>query len=321
MRSFKIIGKIALFLAIIVAVNGVLNYFIYPYTYTRIDVHNIETGAYDDIFVGSSHGKAAINPNVIDHNTGRRSVNVCMGGEYPIDAYYIVKEATRIHKPSRVIYELDPGYWVTKANEDTSYASVYHEMPISKVKAEYFISKISESDFRNTLFPWYMYRKDYKKAFEIAKMKQSDEYKNYDTTPLASDEQTYEGTGFMNIHRNDLPKTETNLSLWDAENINADSIKYFEKLMDFCADEGIELIVITAPIPNETYEKYEAEFRAANAYFNDYFADTGILYFDFNEEPLPGFDRSIEGFSDYEGHMYGDNADKFSALLCEYLKP
>jgi len=320
MRNFKRIGKGFICLAILLIINWTINFFIYPYTYTRVDVHNIESGQYDDLFLGSSHGKSAINPLVFDKVTGRKSTNFCMGGEYPIDAYYIAKETARNHKPTRIIYELDPGYWATTANEDTSYASVYNELSFSTVKLEYFSAKISESDFRNTLFPWYMYRKDFRNAFAIADAKMSPGYKIYDLAPFASTYQTYEREGFINIHRSSAPKTEDNLALWEEESLNESSLKYFEKLVAFCADEQIELIVITTPLPTETYEKYAKEFEDAHTFFTNYMASIDIPYYDFNKIDLPGFDKSLESFSDYEGHMFGDSAAIFSKLLATHLE-
>ena len=319
MRNFKILGKIILFFGIIIIINGGLNFLLYPYTYTRVDIHNIKTGEYDDIFLGSSHGKSAINPLVIDEVTNRKSTNLCMGGEYPIDVYHLAKEVARNHKPSRIIYELDPGYWVSDISEDTSYATFYNEMSPSMVKLEYFWAKMAGSDFRNTLFPWYMYRKEYKNAFTNARMKLGDGYKNYDLSTFTSTVQSYEPEGFINIHRIEAPKTEDNLILWNESELKADAVKYFNKLVDFCADEEIELMVIATPLPTETYEKYGLEFDAAHAYFTEYFEQMGIPYYNFNKIYLPGFDRSLESFSDYEGHMYGDAAAIFSKLLGEHL--
>ena len=34
---------------------------------------------------------------------------MCVGGEYEIDAYYIAKLIAEKQKPTRIIYEVDPG--------------------------------------------------------------------------------------------------------------------------------------------------------------------------------------------------------------------
>ena len=45
---------------------------------------------FDDIILGTSHGKMDIDPEVMEEKiTGRTGHNLCVGGEYGIDAYYL----------------------------------------------------------------------------------------------------------------------------------------------------------------------------------------------------------------------------------------
>lgn len=99
-----------LFIAVILCINEILVLALKPCTNFRNDMHKLETCQYDDLFVGTSHGKAGINPEVVDKITGEKSLNLCLGGEEVQDSYYIIKEACRVNKPKKIIYELDPGY-------------------------------------------------------------------------------------------------------------------------------------------------------------------------------------------------------------------
>ena len=111
MRNFKKWMLPLLFVAVFVGINELLNYVLYPYTYTRADVHHLAASEYEDVLVGTSHGKCGLDPQVLEEVTGHKTINVCQGGEYPLDVYYLVREAARNKKVSRVIYELDSGYW------------------------------------------------------------------------------------------------------------------------------------------------------------------------------------------------------------------
>ena len=142
-----------LFLAVILCINEILMLALKPYTCFRNDMHKLETNQYDDLFVGTSHGKAGINPEIVDKITGEKSLNLCLGGEEVQDSYYIIKEACRVNKPKKIIYELDPGYWVSTATLGPEYRTVYDEFPMSEVKVEYYLDKIWNVDFRTTLFP------------------------------------------------------------------------------------------------------------------------------------------------------------------------
>ena len=186
----------------------------------RFDMHNLENGEeYTDIFVGTSHGKAAIAPEVVDQYTGGNSINMCLGGEYLSDSYFIVKEAIRVGHPKRVVYELDPGYWVAEKSKGAEYREMYDEFPKSLVKAEYYHQLLWGQDWRMTIFPWYLCRTGLKNPFERIKTKLGEAYKNFDDSFWNSDVQNYGGKGHVSIHRTDAVKTEDNLKLWDKQEI------------------------------------------------------------------------------------------------------
>lgn len=292
-----------------------------PYNYIRVDVHNIQNNKYDDLYIGTSHGKAGINPLVVDQVTGRKSTNLCLGGEYLEDSYYLVKEAARHHKPKRVIYEVDPGYWVTKPSQNTDYNLIYREFPFSTVKMEYYFAKNLSADFRNTLFPWYACRNQYTAVPAIIKTKLSEEYRKYGTETFRSFNQSYEPEGFIHINEVEgVPKSKENLILWDKEKVYKGNLKYFDKLAKYCKKNEIELIAITTPIPSETLNEYASCYEDANKYFSKLMKKHNIPYYNFNYIEDEKIERNLEDFNDYDGHMYGETADKFSRILGDYLK-
>lgn len=319
MHNFKRIIIIILFIIVCLGINSLLNYILIPNNYIRVNVHNIETNSYDDIFVGTSHGFAAINPIVVDSVTGRKSTNICSGGEYLRDSYYLIKDACRKKTPKRVIYELDPGYWVNPDTENQNYALTYNNMSWSFVKGEYFFAKITSSDFRSALFPWFQYRQQYSAIPTNIKNKQMKSYKKYNISAFNEAGQALQKEGFMSIRRHEGFKTKENLILWDETKILKEVPKYFDRLVNLCKDRDIELVVITTPIPKETLEEYSKVFENANNYFSNLMDEYDIPYYNFNYIESKGFDQTIQGYSDYEGHMFGDNADAFSKILGEYL--
>ena len=122
MHNFKKLVSPVILMIIIICVNEMLCFAAKPYSFFRFDMHNLENGEeYTDIFVGTSHGKAAIAPEVVDQYTGGNSINMCLGGEYLSDSYFIVKEAIRVGHPKRGVYELDPGYWVAEKSKGAEY--------------------------------------------------------------------------------------------------------------------------------------------------------------------------------------------------------
>ena len=150
--------------------------------------------------------------------------------------------------------------------------------------------------------------------------KNSDDYKNYRSSYFDTDGQKCLQNGFMYIGWYDDPdKSKDNLILWDEEKLNKDVKKYFEKLVNLCEEKGIELVVVTTPVPDVTLEENAVEFANANKYFTEYLSGLGIEYYNFNYIDLGDLDVSLNAFTDYEGHMFGDYSREFSAIMADYI--
>ena len=121
MHNFKKVLKTFLVLVVCVALLAALDLALYPCTFMRNDVHAVVTQQFDDIIVGTSHGKMDIDPEVMQEVTGRSGHNLCVGGEYGIDAYYLTKLIKEKQNPKRIIYEVDPGYFVSEKEEGNNY--------------------------------------------------------------------------------------------------------------------------------------------------------------------------------------------------------
>ena len=64
---------------------------LYPCTFIRNDIHTVTTEQKDVIILGTSNGMSDLDPDSMLEGTGMTGHNLCVGGEYPIDAYYLTK--------------------------------------------------------------------------------------------------------------------------------------------------------------------------------------------------------------------------------------
>ena len=103
MRNFKKVLKTFLVLVVCVALLAALDLALYPCTFMRNDVHAVVTQQFDDIIVGTSHGKMDIDPEVMQEVTGHSGHNLCVGGEYGIDAYYLTKLIKEKQNPKSIL--------------------------------------------------------------------------------------------------------------------------------------------------------------------------------------------------------------------------
>ena len=319
MHSFrKFIRTILVIVVCLVLLIG-MDMALYPCTFMRNDVHAIVTNQYDDIILGTSHGMTDIDPAVMEEITGRSGHNLCVGGEYGIDAYYLAKLAKEKQKPSRIIYEIDPGYFVSEKEEGNNYLLFFHEFPFSMAKLEYFRDSVARCNFRTILFPWY----EYSLSYELKKVKETFSQKwnrDYDISHLKSATQEYHESGFIERYPVDTSKLKMeDLKLFDKKQINTQNLEYLGKLIDFCKENGIEFVAVTTPVPIDTLRAYSDNFNEAWKYFGEYFDERGITYLNFNTQYFKAFSHDLKDYTDYDGHMNGKAAEEYSRVLANIL--
>ena len=317
-KQWKRILYAGLFLLCVVLLNEAVGFALLPVTYARMNLHNLEQGGYDDLFIGTSRGANNINPAVVDEVTGRKSTNLCMGNVYPLDDLYLIREACRIDPPKRVIYELDPSYYTVEEFQGMADPFVLHEMSFSSVKVCYAADKYLDDDFRILLHQWMFYRNHLSQAPEIMKMKLSEAYRNYDPA-LVSDAQTiYRGEGFLARQRpeEETVRAESWLN-WNEEAVKKDREEDLIEMIRYCKEQDIEFVAVILPAPEETRTAHPEGYEASGQYYEELLKKQGVPLIDFNENGA--FTADLEKYYDMEGHMYEDGANEFSRILGEYL--
>lgn len=320
MRSSKKMRRLLTAVVLIIIILLGLDYILYPCTFMRNDIHTVTTQEHQDIFLGTSHGKMNIDPNTISTITGKDGHNLCVGGEYGIDAYYLAKLLIEKQKPERIVYEIDPGYFATQKEQGNNYLLFYHQFPLSVAKAEYFTSLLLDCDFRSVLFPWYEYSLSYE-VKSIPKTVLKKWNRNYDVEDLKSDSQEYHEDGFIERYGVDTSKlTMTQPKLFTKDSVNTQSMEYLQKLIKLCREENIDFVAVTTPIPSETLEQYKESYNEAWDYFESFFERENVHYLNFNTTYYDFFSHDINSYTDYDGHMNGDAAKKYSVVLAYFLK-
>jgi len=313
--------RAALFLIVCIAVTAALNFCFIPNSIARANLHRISTKTYEDLFIGTSHGHCSIDPLKVGEVTGRTGTNAGMPSEYLIDSYYIVKLACESgHKPERIIYEWDPGYWMTEDMAGNNPDSFYLRFPEGTAKLFYFLDKISPMNWQYVLEPWCEYRNLFRDIPKTVRIKLGSDYKNYGTADLDTDVKKYRAEGFAWFERGTEWDSFQNVLKFDRTRVGEKPLRYFDLLYRYCKKNGIELTVITLPVPEQTYEAYADAYADAKDYFTGIAEKYGIKYHDFNDLTQSELDRDLSNYRDYDGHMSGELAEKFSGILGEYLK-
>ena len=347
MHSFKKIISVVGIIAMLLVILLMMDYILYPCTFMRNDIHAVSSNTYNDVYVGTSHGKMNIDPETIKTITGRSGHNLCVGGEYPVDVLYMVKLMVETgHKPDRIVYEISPGYFVREKEVGNNYLLFFHEFPMTVAKLSYFWDAVLKCDFRTLFFPWYEYELSYElsHAKETIKKKSA---KDYSADGFATDSQMYHESGFIERYPVDITDSEGNLlkddladealagkSLveeglieegeieeWFPEDIVDENMENLKKIIDFCKENDIEFVAITTPLSDVVLNECEEGNSALNDYYSDFFKEENVDYINFNYDKYYDMsEHGIENFTDLDGHMNGDAARSFSAILAEVLE-
>ena len=219
----------------------------------------------------------------MDAASGGSSVSLCMADAYPDDMYHMLRLACETQSPSRVVYELDPSYWMNEQRSGSTQIFFYQEFPASRSKFFYFLDKIINLDFRSALAPWSYYRNLIGQVPDHIRRKQSTSYKNYDPSVLEIPGGHYAGRGF--IYRDRVAgedKGTFNNIPWDESQVKSKAELYFNRIAAFCRKNGIELTVITTPVPQETLDKFAGSYDQSHLYFKKLLEGLGLEYYNFN---------------------------------------
>lgn len=322
MRSFKKTGIILGIAAAVVLILLLLDFLLYPSTFVRSDIHAVTTDRYDDLYLGTSHGKVNIDPASAQAANGRTAHNMCVGGEYAVDAYYIAKLVVEKGlAPRRIIYEVSPGYFVSQKEEGNNYLLFFHEFPLSRAKLAYFWDTVAGCNLRTMFFPWYEYRLSY----ELSHLGETVSRKwngDYSADIFASSTQAYHPDGWLERYAVDSSGfTLGGLPEMFPEDIVPENMEYLEKLIALCAENDIEFIAVTTPLPADTLTAFYDGYDALNAYFQDFFDAQGVRFIDFNSDRYyPLAEHEAEYFTDLDGHMNSEAARAFSDLLARVIE-
>ena len=309
--------------AVFVLALLLLDFVLYPCTFIRSDIYRVRTERVEDLILGGSHGKMNLSPSDMQEVDGRTGHNLCVGGEYPADSYYLLRLLVeKGKKPDRVIYAISPEYFMNEKEEGNNYLLFYHEFPFSLAKLAYFRDMIAKCSFRSVLFPWY----EYPLSYEISSAKETVRRKfrkDYSADSYATDAQKYHEDGFIERYPTD-PETFSYAGLheFSEEQVVPEQMEWMRKLIGLCRQEEIRFVCVMAPVPAPTLKHFEKGFLSADRFFSAFFSENGVEFLNFNDpdsELFKVFTHRVDAYTDLDGHMNGDAARAFSKRLAALL--
>lgn len=319
--------KCVLFIAGLMLIVRLLDYGLAKEGYVNYILHNVNSDDtdYDTVIVGASHGRAGIDPEILDSVMETDTINMSIPGETVKDNYYVVKESCRNNNVKTVILDVDFQYWIGEFNEGADvetfiYNGLGWDSPnkweylirnADHINAFYGIShKLTYTDKSDEIKENVRSRKDkgrYKKGYKP---------KSQDGDVVCVNS----GFFYMNNTTGELGGKEI-VEEWigkEKEAVQGYVVEYFEDLLAYCKENDIELICVTSPITPSTLKMLDYESIATT--LENFFGSYGVDYYDFNKCRLSILPRTDDDFLDQEGHMSGEIATDYSKILASMLK-
>lgn len=294
--------QLIIFILLFLLLNELLLLGLKDDVFMRSNIDRCMNNEYQDIFIGTSQCRRAVDPDIVAGVTNRSTTNASIPLSSPLDQYYLVKQICESgHTPERIVYECDP-YYFSEAKSGGHY--YYYPNGINKFR--YFLSGLKQ-DWRITVAPWSFQMGNYFRMGEVFKSKLDYWFKGYSENV----------NGYQEGGDSFTPK-----DIVDHEFVvSGIADEYMGKLISLCKEEGIELILMQFPVSEEVYYDMEPAYRqGADKYFKDVADANGVEYLNFNElcesdgatlefesdDTADGgahFENKLKNFIDMEGHL------------------
>ena len=331
--SFKPYIRVVVFIAGLILIISSMDFLFGKTGYVRYTIKevNAKDENYDTLVLGASHARSAINPYKIDEQTGSNCYNLAVPGALVRDTYYLLLDAIDSNDIKTVIYDVDFYYWIASQNvEAFSKDFIYQPMTDMSVKTRYVFDNIDNIDIRNFVTNRLSWDMSMETAKKNVNKKTSKAYKENSIEACDTGDDgyvleangPYVGKGYFSRVVSGLKPGGQDFIENEKERANGelieDVLNYFDKIVELCNKNNIELICIVSPITPSSMETMK--INIAYPKIQQYLDTKGIKLYDFNlllQSVLP---RDDVDYGDLEGHMGGTLGDEYSQILGKCIR-
>ena len=258
--------------------------------------HTVGENGVDVICIGSSHMFCGINPIKMYKDKGIAAYDLALGAQSPWQSYFYLKESLKTQNPKLVILD---AYMLAKDlsyYKDSQTVNNLKDAPVSLNKISAVMASTAESRLSVILaFPYD--RKISKPSFN----------------KINSKKRLSLGYNFSNK----VVPYEVDISdicnITEYDPIEKKNEYYVRKMIEYCTDRGIDVVLVNAPCPEITDDKMR-RYNYVSMIADEY----GIPF-------IEGCKLSAELKMDWQtdckedGHLNNSGVEKFTAYVEEYI--
>ena len=217
----------------------------------------------DVLFVGSSHSFSSFSPMGIWSDTGIASYNLATGSQTIPCSYYLIKEGIRTQHPKVIVLETYGFQYDSDYMSEARLHEVVDNIPFNLTKLELTQNLLSEHfDFHEKL------------EFIFPIIRYHTRWYSLGSKDIKPRKVYLRGFCLHNkIQRQEKPELTT-----ETGEIYQNNLEYFDKIIDLCEKNGIELVLCQAPMGES--ERYKSICQKTNT-LKQYAEDREIRFVDF----------------------------------------
>lgn len=322
-KGLRAVAFVLLTLFILVAARFLLVDDVRSYSRVMLQELYAQAGQIDTLFLGSSHCYRSVDPAAVDAALGTHSFNAGSSQQLPDGSYYMLREAASQNTLKTVYLEMFYTSYNQSASSDVPlacYLLTDHMRWDSPNRYRYLWEMGGAAAFVDLVLSARHGICAPGNLLSLWKAKLTDGYApgNYAYVTYPEEGEAYLGNGFVYTEGVAQDGYTTLLNVDPEQPLSAFGWEYLERIADFCEEQGIRLVLFSAPLPSayvSNTANYQAYVDAVQAFARDH--DT--VYWDFSLYRKPK-DMDLGGgdFSDAH-HLNGTGAEKFTAVLADVI--
>lgn len=269
----------------------------------------------DVLFLGSSHAYRSLDTALADEVLGKKTFNVGSDGQLFATSYYLLREVAEKNQLETVY--LDTVFMISARSIPENESSLYtisDHMKWSWNKVEYLWETGGIRSFVNGVFC--TCRRNLRNI-NVIKNIRSRKLAVGDYTELTNGMESYRGEGFVYMDMEleegtDFKEKGERYDLTAEIPMVDDAYEYLIKIINYCQEKEIRLVLIDQPMPNELLSAVKG-YDNYVSFLSGLSQEYGIDYMNFNL--YKGYDKSLDDYYD-ENHLNGAGAEKYTEILC-----
>ena len=261
----------------------------------------------DVVYVGASNIYASICPTVVWKEEGITGFNLSVSSVNMMLIYYQLQYALKVHKPSLVVldvtglnYKMNP----TGANEGT-FQKMMASLPDFTLRMKLMRDMCREWDDvkpSRFLFPLLRYHERWEELTE----------EDFDPSTSLVKYKAF-GKGCFIRSKIDRQKNSGSIFKHTTTEVSESNMSYLNKIYDLCADNHIQLMLVSSP----NMASQELDYTTARQFAEE--KDLHYLVFPSVEEiKKAGIDPSHDFYNPNHLNIFGQK--KYSALVASYIR-